>query len=57
VKIFNNWGEIVWKSEKGYGHPWDGRSNGITLPVDSYFYTIDLHNGSKLVAGSITIIK
>jgi gliding motility-associated-like protein len=57
VKIFNNWGEIVWKSERGYGHPWDGRSNGIMLPVDSYFYTIDLHNGSKLIAGSITIIK
>jgi gliding motility-associated-like protein len=57
VKIFNNWGVIVWKSEQGYPNPWDGRSNGIMLPIDSYFYIIDLHNGSKPIAGSVTIIK
>jgi gliding motility-associated-like protein len=57
IKIFNNWGVTVWKSEKGYPHPWDGRSNGIILPIDSYFYIINLHNGSKLIAGSVTIIK
>jgi gliding motility-associated-like protein len=57
VIIFNNWGVTVWKSEQGYPHPWDGRSNGIMLPIDSYFYIIDLHNGSKPIAGSVTIIK
>jgi len=57
VKIFNNWGETVWKSEQGYPIPWDGKSNGVKLPIDSYFYIIDLHNGSKPIAGSVTIIK
>jgi gliding motility-associated-like protein len=57
LKIFNNWGVTVWKSEKGYPNPWDGRSNGTVLPIDSYFYVIDLHNGSRLIAGSVTIIK
>jgi gliding motility-associated-like protein len=57
VKIFNRWGELVWKSEKGYPRPWDGRSNGVLLPMDSYHYTIDLHNGSKLMIGTITIVK
>jgi gliding motility-associated-like protein len=57
VTIINNWGQTVWKSEKGYPVPWDGRSNGVKLPIDSYFYIINLHNGSKLIAGSITIIK
>ncbi len=57
VKVFNNWGVTVWKSEKGYPQPWDGRSNGIALPIDSYFYTINLHNGTKLISGSVTIIK
>ncbi len=57
VTIINNWGQTVWKSEKGYPVPWDGRSNGIKLPIDSYFYIINLHNGSKLIAGSVTIIK
>jgi len=57
VKIFNNWGVTVWKSEKGYATPWDGRSDGIMLPSDSYFYIIDLHNGARQIAGSVTIIK
>ncbi len=57
IKIFNNWGVTVWRSEPGYPHPWDGRSNGIALPIDSYFYIIDLHNGSKPIAGNVTIIK
>jgi gliding motility-associated-like protein len=57
ITIYNNWGEVVWKSESGYPHPWDGRSNGAALPIDSYFYIIDLHNGSKPIGGSVTIIK
>jgi gliding motility-associated-like protein len=57
VTIINNWGETVWKSAKGYPIPWDGTSNGVILPIDSYFYIINLHDGSKLIAGSITIIK
>ena len=57
VKVFNRWGEIVWKSENGYPSPWDGKSNGSPMPVDSYHYIIDLHNGSKPIVGNITIIK
>jgi gliding motility-associated-like protein len=57
VTIFNNWGQTIWKSEKGYPVPWDGRSNGRKLPIDSYFYIIDLHNGSEPIAGSVTLIK
>ena len=57
VKIYNRWGELIWKSDKGYPIPWDGRSNDNVLPVDSYHYTIDLHNGSKLIIGHVTIVK
>jgi gliding motility-associated-like protein len=57
VKIFNIWGELLWRSDKGYTRPWDGRSNGINLPIDSYTYIIDLHNGSKPIVGSITIMR
>jgi gliding motility-associated-like protein len=57
VTIFNRWGEIIWKSEKGYPRPWDGRSNGTILPIDSYHYIIDLHNGSKLLIGHVTIVR
>lgn len=57
VRIFNRWGGTVWKSEKGYPHPWDGRSNGTALPVDSYHYIIDLGKGRKPVVGNVTIVR
>jgi len=58
VIIMNRWGEIVWKSDKGYPEPWDGRaSNGKALPMDSYHYAIDLHNGEKPIVGHVTIIR
>jgi gliding motility-associated-like protein len=57
IKIFNQWGQMVWRSGKGYPHPWDGRSNGSLLPIDSYHYIIDLHNGSKPQIGNVTIVR
>jgi gliding motility-associated-like protein len=57
VKIFNRWGESIWKSEKGYPRPWDGTSNGYALPIDSYHYIIDLHNGTKPLVGNVTIVR
>jgi gliding motility-associated-like protein len=57
VTVFNRWGETLFKSTKGYPQPWDGKSNGVSLPIDSYFYIIDLHNGKKVISGSLTIIK
>ena len=57
VKIFNRWGELIWRSEKGYPRPWDGTSHGARLPIDSYHYIIDLHNGEKPLIGTITIVK
>ena len=57
VKIFNRWGEAIWRSEKGYPKPWDGSSNGSSLPIDSYHYIIDLHNGSRPIVGNVTILK
>ena len=57
IQIFNRWGEAIWRSEKGYPDPWDGRSRGRQLPVDSYHYIIDLHNGTKPIIGNITIVR
>jgi gliding motility-associated-like protein len=57
VTIYNRWGQPVWKSGKGYPSPWDGKSDGGELPIDSYHYVIDLHNGSKVMVGDITIVR
>lgn len=57
IKIFNRWGEIIWRSEKGYTHPWDGKSNGKVLPVDSYHYIIDYNSKRKPLVGNVTIVR
>lgn len=57
VKIFNRYGQTIWKSERGYPVPWDGKSSGAELPIDSYHYIIDLNNGTKPVIGNVTIVR
>jgi gliding motility-associated-like protein len=56
--IFNRWGNKVFETE-GYLNTWDGTSNlGVTvgedeLPVGTYFYILDLGNGSDIFKGTI----
>ena len=57
VEIFNRWGEMVFRSEKGYPSPWDGTFKGRDLPIDSYHYIIDLNNGTKPIVGNISIVR
>ena len=57
VEIYNRWGEMVFRSERGYPNPWNGSYKGRSLPVDSYHYVIDLNNGSKPIVGNVTIVK
>ena len=57
ITIYNRWGQFIWKSERGYPVPWDGKSNGVDQPMDGYHYTIDLHNGTSLISGAVTIVR
>jgi gliding motility-associated-like protein len=57
ITIFNRWGESLWRSDRGYHNPWDGTSNGNPLPIDSYHYIIDLHNGERPIIGTVTIVR
>lgn len=56
VQIFNRNGESLFFSNR-YSQPWDGKYKGAKLPAGTYYYVIDLHTGSKPLAGSITIIR
>ena len=56
VEIFTRYGTMVYKSI-GYGIPWEGTFNGANLITGTYYYVIDLKNGDKPYAGSITIIR
>ena len=55
IKIVNRWGSPIFESI-GYGNPWDGTFNGKLLPTGTYYYSIDLRNGSKPRTGSVTIV-
>ena len=57
ITIYNRWGQLIWQSEKGYPVPWNGRSRNEDLPIDSYHYVIELHNGMKPLIGDVTIVR
>ena len=61
LEIFNRWGNTVYK-KKGYDNTWDGTSTGRAtvntsskLPEGTYYYVLDLGNGSKPKKGWIYI--
>jgi len=57
IDVYNRWGELIYKSERGYKHEWNGTSKGRVLPMDSYYYSIDLGNGNEKFVGIISIIR
>jgi len=59
VQVFNRWGEKIYESDKGdyLGRPWDGFYNNTKLPVASYFYILDLGDGSDKRNGTVSIIQ
>ncbi len=71
IRIFNRWGNVVYKKGKygnlsAHGEPgawWDGTSNqdrtlgGTSLASGTYFYILDLMNGSKPVTGSVFLFR
>ncbi|PKQ62751.1 hypothetical protein BZG02_11115 [Labilibaculum filiforme] len=60
LMIFNRWGAKIY-STKGYQNNWDGRAdNSLTvgseiIPEGTYYYVIDLGDGSKALKGFIYI--
>jgi gliding motility-associated-like protein len=55
VLIFNRYGSIIYRS-KGYQDPWDGKYAGSMLPKGSYYYSINLNNGTSIYSGSVLIL-
>ena len=59
VTVYNRWGSIVF-DEKGYDNEevvWTGEKDGGPLPFGTYYYIVDLGNGSDPKAGYVSIIK
>lgn len=56
IRVFDRWGEVVYSSV-GYNTPWTGTFHNNTLAPATYYYIIDLEDGSAPIGGDIDIIK
>ena len=54
VAIFNQWGDEVYRT-KSYGNDWLGTFNGEDLPTGTYFYVVDLGDGSEPLSGFLVL--
>jgi len=60
--VFNRWGDKVYAANS-YQNTWDGKTTmgvrvgGDELPVGTYFYLLDLGNGSTVFKGTIYLNK
>ncbi|TPG35357.1 cadherin-like beta sandwich domain-containing protein [Flavobacterium pectinovorum] len=56
VKVFDRAARLVY-SKNNYTNEWDGTYKGSPLNEDTYYYLIDLGNGSPKMKGFISIIR
>lgn len=58
LEIFDRWGRLVYHTNNVLGEPWDGTSNGREMPMDSYFYVLDLKFlNFEPLSGSVNLIR
>jgi large repetitive protein len=58
VMVFNRWGNQVYH-KKGYNNfsKWEGKFESTDLPDGTYFYIIDLGDGSEKLSGYLQISR
>jgi gliding motility-associated-like protein len=56
MEVYNTAGQIIYQSV-GYAVAWDGTRNGAPMPAGTYYYVIDLGDGSKRRTGYVTILR
>lgn len=54
VTIYNQWGDEVFGAEP-YQNNWEGTFDGEDLPAGTYFYVVDLKDGSKPMSGYLIL--
>lgn len=57
VTVFDRWGEIIYSSDKGYTHPFDGTLNGTSLPQGMYVYTIHTVPAKPVIRGNLMLVR
>jgi len=56
VQVYNRNGHKVYE-KSGYLNEWDGKYYGNDLPAATYYYIIDLGDGSEILKGNVTIVR
>ena len=58
ITVFNRWGDVLFTQGADDG-PWDGRVNGIVVPVGTYYYHIRVDEPALQTewTGPITIMR
>lgn len=56
LRIYNRWGDLVYKAD-GYINEWEGTYNGKLLPTGTYYYVLDLRDGSDEYKGYVMILE
>ena len=62
IRIYNRWGALIYEMH-AYANQWDGKTtksntlNSNELPTTSYFYLLDLGNGTPILKGSIYLTR
>lgn len=56
VKVFDRYGMEVFKADN-YSKPWDGKFNGVDLPLGTYYYIITANSSSLKYTGAVSIIR
>ncbi|MFL5762827.1 MAG: gliding motility-associated C-terminal domain-containing protein [Bacteroidia bacterium] len=56
VLVYNIYGDQVYE-KKGYNNDWAGTYNGADLPDGTYFYVLRFDKSSRIVKGSIDILR
>lgn len=58
VQVFNRWGNVVFTSQNYTDRTaWDGTWNGQALPDGTYYYVIDLGDGSPKLTGVLQLMR
>ncbi|HNA41774.1 MAG TPA: gliding motility-associated C-terminal domain-containing protein, partial [Saprospiraceae bacterium] len=54
VSVFNQWGDEIFHASP-YNNDWEGTYKDNPVPPGTYFYVIDLGDGTKPFAGFLII--
>jgi gliding motility-associated-like protein len=58
LEIFDRWGRLVYRTANVAGEPWDGTSKGRPLPMDSYYYVLNLNVlNTPPIVGTVNLIR